>query len=592
MKPSGPIVEAAIREFGEPNWVKSSMEELRFRARGSLSVNVADGVWFDFEADEGGKVQVSNVVDIAPSAPRMIVAKYDYVSEHGEVLYQVCRYMPKDFRQRRPGPDGTWVWNVKGVELVPYRLPDVVAASEVVIVEGERDANALVALGVCATCKPMGSGKWPAELSRWFAGKDVLVLADADEAGRKLADATGAALARVAGSVRVADVFSDIGPKADVSDFVDAGGDVHQLLARVRKMPVVDAISAVDAEVFETVDADSIEAVFATDDFVEGLLISRQMSVLYGPSNSGKTFFASDLAMHVALGRQWRGLDVTQQAVLYVAAEGSWGIRNRVLAFRRHYEVPHLPLTVMTSSLNMYDSDEDMVKLIATIRAASERLGGVGLVVIDTLARVMGGGDENTASDMGLLVQHVDELCSELGLHVMLVHHSGKDVARGARGSSSLRAATATEIEVEPLEGMSVAKVTKQRDLEIEGVFGFGLKSIELGRNGRGKPVTSCIVEARDVLDVKDKKKQRPSGSIQRLILSELKNVLASGVGQPWKIFDGPVVKAIDETVWRDTAFGKMSGAAKDKHRSFGRAVDALVADEFIYRDGNLVWVV
>ena len=590
MKPSGPIVEAAIREFGEPNWVKSSMEELRFRARGSLSVNVADGVWFDFEADEGGKVQVSNVVDIAPSAPRMIVAKYDYVSEHGEVLYQVCRYMPKDFRQRRPGPDGTWVWNVKGVELVPYRLPDVVAASEVVIVEGERDANALVALGVCATCKPMGSGKWPAELSRWFAGKDVLVLADADEAGRKLADATGAALARVAGSVRVADVFSDIGPKADVSDYVDAGGDVHQLLARVRKMPVVDAISAVDAEVFETVDADSIEAVFATDDFVEGLLISRQMSVLYGPSNSGKTFFASDLAMHVALGRQWRGLDVTQQAVLYVAAEGSWGIRNRVLAFRRHYEVPHLPLTVMTSSLNMYDSDEDMVKLIATIRAASERLGGVGLVVIDTLARVMGGGDENTASDMGLLVQHVDELCSELGLHVMLVHHSGKDVARGARGSSSLRAATATEIEVEPLEGMSVAKVTKQRDLEIEGVFGFGLKSIELGRNGRGKPVTSCIVEARDVSAVK-KKQRRPSGKVQRLILREMAEALAS-FPQAHKIHNGPTVRAVREADWQKVTFSKMSGEERNKWAAWRRAVDALVADEFIYRHNEMCWVV
>lgn len=590
MKPSGPIVEAAIREFGEPNWGLSSMQELRFRGRGSLSINVSDGVWYDHEAGAGGKVRTDDVVKIAAPMPRLIVGKYDYVSEHGEVLYQVCRYMPKDFRQRRPGPDGNWIWSVKGIELVPYRLPEVIAASEVVIVEGEKDVDALVALGVCATCKPMGSGKWPTELSRWFAGKDVLVLADADEPGRKLADATGAALARVAGSVRVADVFSDIGPKSDVSDYVDAGGDVHHLLDRVRKMRVVDAISAVDAEVFETVDADSIEAVFATDDFVEGLLISRQMSVLYGPSNSGKTFFASDLAMHVALGRQWRGLDVTQQAVLYVAAEGSWGIRNRVLAFRRHYEVAHLPLTVMTSSLNMYDSDEDMVKLVATIRAASERLGGVGLVVIDTLARVMGGGDENTASDMGLMVQHVDELCSELRLHVMLVHHSGKDVARGARGSSSLRAATATEIEVEPLEGMSIAKVTKQRDLEIEGVFGFGLKSIELGTNGRGKPVTSCIVEARDVAAVK-KKTRRPAGSIQRLILSELGNVLASGVGQPWKIVDGPVVSAVDEGLWRDTAFRKMSGEPKDKHRSFGRAVDALVADQFIYRDRDMVWV-
>ena len=110
MKPSGPIVEAAIRQFGQPNWSRSTAKELRFGTFGSVSVNVADGLWWDFDDEKGGKVQVSNVVDIAPSAPRLIVKKYDYVDEHGKQLMQVCRYMPKDFRQRRMGPDGKWIW--------------------------------------------------------------------------------------------------------------------------------------------------------------------------------------------------------------------------------------------------------------------------------------------------------------------------------------------------------------------------------------------------------------------------------------------------------------------------------------------------
>lgn len=586
MKPSGPIVEAAIRQFGEPNWRLSSAGELRFGRRGSVSVNVDDGVYFDFEADQGGTVEMPREITVEPE-PRVITAYYDYVNERGEPVMQVVRYHPKDFRQRRRR-DGKWVWNVKGVELVPYRLPEVIAASEVVIVEGEKDVETLVALGVCATCKPMGSGKWPAELSRWFADKDVLVLADADEAGRKTARSTAEALTSVARSVRLADFFGDIGDKADVSDFVERGGDVHQLLARVRKIPPMQTSVA---DVFPTVDADAIEGIFSSDDFVEGLLISRQMSVLYGPSNSGKTFFASDLAMHVALGRQWRGLDVEQCGVLYVAAEGSWGIRNRVLAFREHFAIDHMPLTVMTSGMNLFDSDDDVERLCATVRQAAQRIGDVGLIVIDTLARVMGGGDENTASDMGLLVQHVDQLCSDLGLHVMLVHHSGKDVARGARGSSSLRAATATEIEVEPLEGMSVARVTKQRDLEIAGEFGFGLVPVTLGVNARGKPVTSCVVEARDVSDMK-KKKRRPTGKVQRLILAELDKALASEMSERLQLTNGPIVNAVDERYWRDMAFRKMSGEPKDKHRSFGRAVDALVADEFIYRDGYMIWVV
>ncbi len=261
------------------------------------------------------------------------------------------------------------------------------------------------------------------------------MLADNDDAGRKLAAATAAALAPVAQSVRWADAFSELAPKADVSDFIEGGGDVTALLDGVRSMAPVEA-SAVEVagDVFPTIDADAIEAVFDADDFVENLLVAGQMSVLYGPSNSGKTFFASDLAMHVALGRRWRDRDVTQCSVLYVAAEGSYGIRNRVAAFRQHHGVESLPMTVMPLAVNMFDSAEDVERLVATVRAASERIGGVGLVVLDTLARVMAGGEENSASDMGLVIDHVDELARSAGVHVMLVHHSGKDSTRGRVG--------------------------------------------------------------------------------------------------------------------------------------------------------------
>ena len=590
MKPRGVIVDAAIAEFGEPNWGLSSQRELRFRGRGSLSVNVSDGVWFDHEAGEGGRLRCENVA-VVPKSVRLIVKKYDYVDAGGELVFQVVRYAPKDFRQRRPAPGGGWVWNLQGVELVPYRLPELIASREVVVVEGERDVEALAALGVVATCKPQGSGKWPAELSPWFAGKDVLVLADNDDAGRKFAAATAAGLAPVAQSVRWADAFSDMAPRADVSDFVEGGGDVSKLLDSVRSMPAIEAGEVeVAGDLFPTIDADAIEAVFDADDFVENLLVAGQMSVLYGPSNSGKTFFASDLAMHVALGRRWRERDVTQCSVLYVAAEGSYGIRNRVAAFRQHHGVGHLPMTIMPLAVNMYDSEEDVARLVDTVRAASKRLGGVGLVVLDTLARVMAGGEENSASDMGLVIDHVDSLARSAGVHVMLVHHSGKDSTRGARGSSALRAATATELEVEALDGMSVCRVTKQRDLEADGEFGFGLRQVELGRNARGRVVTSCVVEARDVGAV-ERKQRRPSGKWQRLALREMNNALIDH-GRRFAIANGPTVNAVDEADWRRITFRKMSGEDRHKWTAWRRAVDFLVADEFVYRDGDMCWLV
>ena len=156
---------------------------------------------------------------------RRLVCEYDYCDADGKLLFQVCRYQPKDFRQRQPDGQGGWTWNLKGVRLVPFRLPQVSAASEIWITEGERDALALVKLGFTATCNPMGAGKWRAEYSTHFAGKTVLIVPDNDAPGRQHAQGVAQSLLGVAASVRIVSL-----PTAkDTSDWIAAGGTAEQL---------------------------------------------------------------------------------------------------------------------------------------------------------------------------------------------------------------------------------------------------------------------------------------------------------------------------------------------------------------------------
>jgi 5S rRNA maturation endonuclease (ribonuclease M5) len=133
---------------------------------------------------------------------REIVETYPYTDENGAALFEVVRFKPKDFRQRRP--DGTW--GIKGVRRVLYRLPKVLEAvksgQRVWIVEGERDVHALEAAGQVATCNPGGAGKWRSEYSQVLAGAHVVIVADNDEPGEKHALAVKASVEARAAGVR------------------------------------------------------------------------------------------------------------------------------------------------------------------------------------------------------------------------------------------------------------------------------------------------------------------------------------------------------------------------------------------------------
>lgn len=234
------------------------------------------------------------------------------------------------------------------------------------------------------------------------------------------------------------------------------------------------------------------------NDFVEGLLTTSSMSVVYGPSNCGKTFFIVDMALHVAWGREWRGRAVDRGAVVYLSLEGATGIRNRMAAFRRHHQIDEaLPFIAMPKPINLLNDDADVNAVIALTRHVAEVTGlPVQMVIIDTLSRAMAGGNENSPEDMTALIGNCDRIRDATGSHVCIVHHSGKDEAKGARGHSSLRAATDTEIEIkrDPELTFSSVRIAKQRDLEAGDPFGFTLQSVPLGINRRGKDVTSCVV--------------------------------------------------------------------------------------------------
>lgn len=253
--------------LGEPNKALSSRTEWRFGSRGSLSVDLSKGAWYDNEAGEGGgaidlvmrhqnvpkaeavkwlqdhghierpeKTPCSDVsrptLDAKRCANPHIIQTYDYVTADGELLFQVCRMDPKDFRQRKPVAGGGWSWSTKGLPRLLYRLPVViraVSAGEVVYVaEGEKGVHALESIGLVGTCSPGGANKWRPEYGNALQGADVVILPDNDEPGKKHAKSVAIALSGIARRIRVLEL-PGLPHKGDVADWVAKGGTAQDL---------------------------------------------------------------------------------------------------------------------------------------------------------------------------------------------------------------------------------------------------------------------------------------------------------------------------------------------------------------------------
>jgi hypothetical protein len=226
------------------------------------------------------------------------------------------------------------------------------------------------------------------------------------------------------------------------------------------------------------------------EEFLQGILRVGEFSSVFGPSTAGKTFLVLDIAYHVALGRPWCGKRVRQKPVLYIGLEGVDGVLNRIRALEIEHGVDS-PIHVMTGAFNMREDNHTLNDVIATV----EKLGA-GLVIIDTLARAMTGGDENSAQDMGAIIDAAGQIQRACNTHVMLVHHSGKDITKGGRGSSALKPALDLEIEMRRDErGLRTATVTKSKNSVDGSAFNFAIKGIEIDRaDSWGDPINVGVL--------------------------------------------------------------------------------------------------
>lgn len=232
---------------------------------------------------------------------------------------------------------------------------------------------------------------------------------------------------------------------------------------------------------------------------IEGLLDQGAMSMLYAPPGAGKTFVTIDLLYHISAGKPWAGRKVAKGLAVHLAAEGGGGVRKRYKAYDVTYGCgPDLPLVLISVSADLRSNKVDCNRLIATIRAAEAHFGmPCSILAIDTMSRVMAGGDENSSVDGGALVKNIDEVRAAIKAHTMLIHHTGKNDAKGARGWSGFKAALDTELEIKD----GALHVTKQRDLEFAPPIPFSLKSVDLGRDVNGNPVSSAVVELGTALE-------------------------------------------------------------------------------------------
>jgi predicted ATP-dependent serine protease len=225
--------------------------------------------------------------------------------------------------------------------------------------------------------------------------------------------------------------------------------------------------------------------------FLKGLFSPGELSVVYGEPGSGKSFLVLHIVRAINQERQVFGRRVRPTKVLYCALEGETGFEKRIqVAVKKYGEAAGFGY--IAQSINLFSDDAAVNGLIEAILSH-----GAFIVVIDTLNRAMGGGSENDPGDMGKLIQVVDKIRAATGAHICIVHHCGKDASKGPRGHSALLGAADLVLEVtrSDLADTRTIKVIKAKDDPDGERHAFTLRTIDLGIDDDGDPITSCIVE-------------------------------------------------------------------------------------------------
>lgn len=364
------------------------------------------------------------------AGPR-ITGTYDYVDEDSELLFQVVRYDPKNFKQRKPDGNGGWVWNLNGVRKVLYHLPEVLKAESVLVCEGEKDVETLRALGLVATTNPGGAGKWKDEYSEFLRGKNVIIIPDRDEPGRKHAEHVAASLAGKAASVANCDLPEGV---KDVSAWPFSAAS---LIDFIQKAPAwtpgmnEPRLGCSVAELFTASEKviDWLCWPFAAPGFA---------TILDALPKAGKTILLLHGIHASRMGRPFLGHHTKPMRVVYVSEQSraSLAAQMREIGFTGKEPAEELWL-VTREDWSRYVYTDFLARLEKNILTGNS----YNFLVEDTFHSIGRLEDEKDASEVNRLGNLTLDLASRFNLALALGRHdrkSGGEVGLSGRSSIQL----------------------------------------------------------------------------------------------------------------------------------------------------------
>jgi AAA domain len=530
-----------------------------------------------------------------------LTASYDYADASGSLLYQVLRYEPKTFRQRRPDGNGGWIWKLEDRRVL-YRLSELLEYPDatVLLTEGEKDADRIASLGHCATT--VASGKWTAECAQALTGRDVWILEDNDVAGRKRAQEAAEALDGTAKSIRVVQL-PGLPDGGDVSDWLDRGHTGDALIEACTATPLWIAKATNGAQEQQSSGNwnwkfhGDIDPVDSRPWLIELLIPETGTGLLSGQWGTYKSFVALDLAVAVITGSTFIKFPVMRRGgVLFIALEGESEIAIRLAAaLEAKGFTSNAPFAWITDCPRLLDPKASEA-LTSMVKQAAERMQAdfglpVALVIVDTMGKAAGytkSGDENDAVIARTAERTLAIASKATGAFFLGLDHFGKDPSTGTRGSSGKEDHTDVVLSLLGEKGQNGAVTDtrlcarKRRSGPNGEELPFGLTVRDMGVDARGTPVTTLTIAWKtcDDTTTKPKAKDEQWSKSLRLLRQTLMAMLVDCGKEVRPFADGPIVRAVDvEIVRREfytsyMADGTEEQKAATRQKAFKRAVN------------------
>ena len=524
--------DVARQILGEPKVQKS--DEWRWNNKGSLVFTLETGQFYDFELGEGGGVKwliqrngknVAEVLkqfgyDLTLQTPSSTVNSSNPTAS--KVRSFSCEQMVDLYRQaeiklkyadnfmvlRHSGLpmkyapfslNANKTWSMKRPDgLLPLYITNNYPDKPVLISEGEKATLGSVKIWDYDVCTWHGGATgWNKTDWTPIYGRDVYIWADNDEAGIKCANEISNELKKNGCQTKVIQPPETFEDKDDLWDAAERGDFTHDSL--LKYIESVKEKKEKGSLTFRRAD-DVLSEVTNPKWLIKNIIEEESLTQIYGAPKSGKSFIAIAMSCAIASGQDFYGNKSFKKPVLYIVGEGLRGCKRRLSAIEQGmYSLKGVPLYLSDRAVRIGDKD-DFERLVQEIEAVKAIEGDIGMIVVDTFQRNFGGGNENSAEDVGNFIHQLDGLISTYGCNVCIVHHSGHEGTR-ARGSSVIGASLDYEFQVKRTDKNDQMFVSFQQTLNKDGQGmsekNFVFKEVDL--IGEGLELTSGFLELTDI---------------------------------------------------------------------------------------------